>query len=320
MKKEYLLKKIVMLSFVFLLLFFYGCDSQSGDDEPISQTLSGDYLGQTPPGTVAELFAPEFFTFELYTVPVFSPAGDEVCWRELDTDNSEIFMMKQVNGVWEEPEVMSFANGNRSHCPFFSDDGNRLYFTSFEQVPGITKETNEYIWYVDREGENWTNPIPMDSQINSYKMHYLFSLSSNGNIYFTNKDENDDPEILVSYFNDRNYESPIKLENSINSERIGVSDSSPFIAPDETYLIFSKVDVQVSGYAELYISFKKSDGSWTIAQPIEQINELNSHEMYPTVSNDGQYLFFLSNRNSNILRPYWVRASVLDDLRPQSLK
>jgi hypothetical protein len=73
----------------------------------------------------------------------------------------------------------------------------------------------------------------------------------------------------------------------------------PFIAPDESYLIFYRIVMQ---RPYLYISFKSKDGNWI--EP-EKVN-LPAYNC-GIVSPDGKY-FFMDNR--------WVSADFIDIQRP----
>ena len=74
--------------------------------------LTGDYLGQTPPGNTAELFAPGIISSEdqEHGVPAFSPDGNEVYWISNrppcpDNENWQSFgkTMKRIGDRWTGP-------------------------------------------------------------------------------------------------------------------------------------------------------------------------------------------------------------------------
>ena len=44
------------------------------------------------------------------------------------------------------------------------------------------------------------------------------------------------------------------------------------------------------------------------------------HELCPQVTPDGNYLFFIRNDNRGELRPFWVAAKIIEELKPQQLK
>ena len=78
----------------------------------------------------------------------------------------------------------------------------------------------------------------------------------------------------------------------------------PYIAPDESYVIFDGIRPSGYGDCDLYISFNKN-GIWTEAYNLG--SKINSEmcEMTPSVSPDGKHLFF--HRGEDVKGDiYWV--------------
>ncbi len=91
----------------------------------------------------------------------------------------------------------------------------------------------------------------------------------------------------------------------------------PFIAPDESYLLFSSD--RNTGRQSLFISFRRSDGSWTEAHGLGEAINSQKGERFPYVSPDGKYLFFTrwhGRDNEDIM---WVSSKIIDDLRKEVL-
>jgi hypothetical protein len=70
------------------------------------------------------------------------------------------------------------------------------------------------------------------------------------------------------------------------------------------------------GGGDLYIGFKKRDGSWT--RPMNMGPRINTpqNDHLAMVSGDGKYLFFRSEREG-ISGIYWVSTKIIDALRPK---
>ena len=130
-----------------------------------------------------------------------------------------------------------------------------------------------------------------------------------------------------------------RLGNSINTEEFFEEDS--FIAPDESYLLFCRNDGL--GSWDIFVSFRKEDGSWTKARNMGEPINSSVSDVYPFVTSDGKYLFFSSRRTIHseyseipltfeeklkILNSpgngnqdiYWVDAKVIEVLKPDYLK
>ena len=66
---------------------------------------------------------------------------------------------------------------------------------------------------------------------------------------------------------------------------------------------------------DLYVYFKKQDGTWT--GPIDLGKEVNSefHDSNPRVTPDGKYLFFSRETIKYDSSIYWVSTDVIENLR-----
>ena len=278
--------------------------------------LAGDYLGQKPPGDTPELFGLGIVSsiWGLHSTAVFSPDGNEVYWAPMMTFPGEIYsrgglmMMKRVNGHWTAPTWVSFSGpyGN-DDVPFFSADGKRIYFISRRPLPGETQSGSEKIWFADRTAGGWSAPQPLDPNVNSINMHWEFSLDQEGNVYLAGQppDSRGLQDIYLARFSGGRYEKPVNLGAPINS---AAGEETPFIAPDGSYLLFSR-------QFDLWVSFRGPDGIWS--EPVTLGPEINSPsvELCPMVTADGKYLFFLSQRDGES-HAYWARADIIEKRRP----
>lgn len=282
--------------------------------------LSGDYLGQKPPAEEPELFAPGIISsvWGLHSTAVFSPDGNEVFWAPMMTFPGEIYsrgglmMMKRVGGRWTAPAWAPFSGPDvNDDVPFFSQDGQRLYFISARPLPGETSGGREGIWFADRTAGGWTQPRPLDPLVNASDMHWAFSLDKQGDLYFGGQgpDSRGLSDIYLARVSRGRYERPVNLGGPINSAD---GENTPFIAPDGSYLVFSR-------QYDLWASFRGADGAWS--EPVKLGPEVNTPaiELCPIVTADGRYLFFLSGRDGES-HAYWVSAKVLERLRPAEIK
>ncbi|MEE9442077.1 MAG: hypothetical protein V3V99_05360 [candidate division Zixibacteria bacterium] len=294
----------IILSFI-LLLAVHPCFAQD------NAVLSGPYFGQDPPELEPLVFAKGIIDYDIHGCPVFTPDGKEAYWTVMKT--FKMMHSKEVNGVWTPPDTFQFSlEFDASDAPCLSPDGNRLFFLSYEEkVSGSGREHVDNIRYMDRVEGGWSEPQLVGSGINDFKTHWQFSIANNGSIYFGAK-ETGNGDIYVSRFENGIYQPAEVLGSNINSEHY---DYSPFIDPNENYIIFSRtVGDARKDYADLYISFKDGDGNWSKAVPMEALNT-RVHEMNPNVTRDGKYLFFLRNtwgNNWDGSSTHWVSARIID--------
>ena len=72
----------------------------------------GEYLGQTPPDTIAEIFAPGIVsTYNNETNSVFSPDGNDFYFT-LQTSGSsyKVMQMQKANSIWSKPKRVWFSD------------------------------------------------------------------------------------------------------------------------------------------------------------------------------------------------------------------
>ena len=146
---------------------------------------------------------------------------------------------------------------------------------------------------------NWCPSTTMDGAI------YFYSRPKHG-IYFARKNEG-------------RYKLLEKAQSPIND----YDDREPFIAPDESYLIFlSNNRPDGLGQGDLYISFK-TDKGWTTPKNLG--SKINSPEIEcsPKITPDNKYLLFTRREQWKTNKPsmiYWVSAKFIDDIRKEALK
>jgi hypothetical protein len=108
------------------------------------------------------------------------------------------------------------------------------------------------------------------------------------------------------------HQEPEAITVTMNPKYVG---GTPFIAPDESYLIFSSDALPHRvGKRDLYIGYRKEDGAWT--DPVHLGDTINTpqHDLCPIVTYDGDFLLYLSWQQE---RPgvYWVSADFIQGLR-----
>jgi len=255
------------------------------------------YFGQDLPGMQPVRFAPEIFTEDLHAPPIFSPDGTEVFWRLMNDGN--ISFMKLENGIWSNPAVVPFSIGEYSDSPFITFDGGKLFFLAANIVGDP-----ENIWVVEKNNGVWGIPIMLGNEVNQFAPHWQASTAANQNLYFGGFQVGGD--IFFSEYVNDNYTTAQQLGPAINTDD-GL-ETTPFIAPDESYLIFARVQGS-SPYSNLFISSKNNDGTWNEAVQMSGLSSIY-HELYPNVSPDGRFMMFLSVRSGSSL-PYWVDAQII---------
>lgn len=305
------IKKISWWFSVLLLISNnFSCQTKKLDDKEVL----GEYLGQKPPGMVAEKFAPgKISTDKSELNCVFTPDGKEVYFSEWNAGVNTIMMMQWKDGKWSERKIAPFSGKYSDVDPFITADGQRLYFSSMRPIDANGESKDSDIWYVERLSDGkWSAPINKNLPNSPGKDDYYTSITNNGTLYFSLFEKHGSPgDIYRSKLLNGKYSAPEKVEFGISTEN---NEHDPFVSPDENYLIFSSDRPEGFGRNDLYISFKLNDGSWS--NPINMGEKINSdgYDFCPMLSQDGKYLFFTRNinRNGDI---YWISAEIIEELR-----
>jgi len=324
------------------LVTLAGCGERS--QQPAFPELSGPYLGQQPPGAEAELFAPGIVSagISVRDVPM-TPDGREIYFGIIfgRYEYYTIMVTRLENGRWTEPRVAPFAGKYNEMEPAISPDGKRFFFFSFRPLSGEGEpKADSDLWVMDREGEGWGEPRNLGAPVNSEQSEYFPSITADGTLYFTREGENRTSRIYRARPDGDGFAEPEPLGSEVNSTGV---QYNAFVAPDESYLIYSTpLREDGMGGEDYYISFRDENDEWT--GPINlgtQINTAAGQEHSPYVSPDGTKFFFMATRsifadgaprgNPTIgelkaihARPgngnsgiWWIDAAFIEELRPR---
>jgi hypothetical protein len=346
-------QKIIIIGFVILLvLIFNYCTKQSD-----FAVLKGPYLGQKPPGDVPELFAPGIVAdiFAEHSAAAFTPDGKEVFWTRIINQGQSprltvTMHMKQVEGLWTQPELAPFNMGFVTSIDDISPNGKRLYFHSVRpDEKGGEPTDRSRTWIVDKINNGWGEPRLFNFAAKWGMINRLTQETASGNIYFESrlpKDSLPNPSWGVGFFRSRlldgEYQNPDTLGPTINSKHL---DYAFHVDPNEEFIIFASDRPGGFTKLDLYISYHKADDSWSSAINLgPKINSVSpSGSDWPYLSPDGKYLFFtsalepyndfdekkysfaelkeiyLSNKNG-FNKIYWINTSFIEKLKPDELK
>jgi hypothetical protein len=285
----------------------------------------GPYLGQKPPGSVPALFAPELVSTERRELnAVFTPDGREFLFARERTPRGTVILTSRLEGErWTRLATASFSGGPASDVDMFvTHDGRDLYFCSDRPDPKASAlgeraaagpAPQSDIWVVSRTESGWGEPTSLGAVVNSDRDDYYPTLTLDGTLYFSSNragslGQND---VYRARRRDGRWTAPENLGAPVNTAG---REYDPFIAADESYLIFASERPGGFGGADLYLSVHEPDGSWGEPRNLGPAINTAESEYTPMLSPDGKYLFFTRGRQGYD-DLYWVEAEVLRDLR-----
>jgi len=299
---------------LFLIMLFFT------NNKVFNQEITINYFEQEPPNEIAQIFAPDFISKDGQFVQncCFSPDGKEFLYVLTDGfwSFSKIMYSKYTEGQWTIPDTISFSKDVvTSLVPFFSYDGQKIFFIS----NGRKGYNSADIWMSQRTENEWGEPERLNNKVNSENDEWEVSIAKNGNLYFSS----DRPggkglfDIYKAEYNDGKYDTIKNLGFPINTNS---ADECPYIAPDESFLIFNswKTNENFRGN-NIYISYRKSDGGWTNPKDLGKAVNTDLLDIYPYITPDSGYIMFTrrekSNDNDNYSHLYWIKNTIIDSLK-----
>ena len=333
------MRNILHFLLICALLSITACTPASQKSGNI-QVIRGDYFGQTPPGDSARLFAPGIISTGMDERDfAITPDGNEIffCRVAGNFRYVTIFHSRRSDEVWSSPEVFEFCTDPAYKYvePHISPDGTKLYFIS--NMPEDSSSVgNEDIWVCTKTDDRWSAPQNLGAPVNTKSKEFFPSVTHDGTIYYTHLDTVANEEFIYrSRLVDGKYQVPEKLGPNVN---IGRARYNAFVAADENYMIIPAYGMPDSfGATDYYISFRDSLDNWS--QPMNMGPAINTSfpgEWSASVSTDGKYLFFMSDRMGNTSLGklsteslqnfhtshqngssdiYWISTSVIEELR-----
>lgn len=261
----------------------------------------GPYLGQKPPGLIPEAFAPGIVSTEGWEIGgAFTPDMKEFYFIRKVEENGklkqEFVVFQNENNRWHETVVSP-----RVGQPFIAPDGKIMH---------LGKR------YMERTKTGWSERKSLGGPFDNIPIMRL-TASAKGTYVFDEMKPSGDNLIRYSRLIDGKREEPRSFSKEINTGKYNVH---PFIAPDESYIIWDGQRDSVVRNADLYISFRQNDGSWSEAVKMGDKINTGASEAGAMVTPDGKYLFFNRNVGSDKgenVDIYWVDAQIIEDLRPK---
>ncbi len=275
------------------------------------------YIDEKKPSIEPRIFAKDFISRDSISEfgSIFNQKGTEFYYAVDSEGKSAIKYTKIINGQWIEPITIISHTKYSFNDPFLSPKEAKLYYIS-DKLRNEQDTINDYdIWYSNRVGQKWSEPINAGMEINSDADEYYISFNSKGAMYFaSNKnkevDRKHDFDIYKSKYISEKFQSPQKLSDSINTKGY---EADVYISPDESYIIYCSARKSGFGKGDLYINFRGENGKWTNSINMGKSINSEEHELCPFVTKDGKFLFYTSNKDI-----YWVSTDIIDAIKEKS--
>ena len=245
------------------------------------------------------LFGENIISTPLYQRDLaISPQKNEVIYTLGDYKQNKrcLVVINQKNEIWTAAKILNISGKYQDIEPFYSNNGNRLYFASNRPIYNDTTRTDYNIWYSDRITNGWSDPIALDSIINSKGDEFFPSLSDQGNLFFTatRNDGLGREDIFISEFIANKFTLPKPLPAEINTSQF---EFNAYISPKEDLIIFSSFGRSDGfGGGDLYISRKNDSGKWTESKNLGEAINSNKLDYCPFIDWESRNFYFTSER------------------------
>ncbi len=168
---------------------------------------------------------------------------------------------RSASGAWSVPDTASFSGTWRDIDPAISPDGRRLWFNSVRPDEGRDSSRTDFdIWYVDRDAAGWGTPRRLPAPVNTPGSEFFATAAASGALYYAVSQS-------VPVRKSRILRTRPQPGDrwSVPETLAVVNDppedaSNPFIAPDESWLVFGAERPGGHGDSDLYISERRGDG------------------------------------------------------------
>ncbi|GHN02234.1 hypothetical protein WSM22_37230 [Cytophagales bacterium WSM2-2] len=277
------------------------------------QPTDPKYLNEQPPGITPKVFAPNKVSTknEFEFGAVFSHDRSEFYYSVIVKGNAETRMMSYRDGSWSPPVKILSHDIYSFNDPFLTPDNKKLFFISDRSLTGTGPKKDYDIWYIERQDGKWSEPKNAGKNINSDKNEYYISFTKSGKMYFSSnakdKQGKNNYDIYSSELKEGEFQPSVRLDPEINTSSY---EADVFVAPDESYVIFSANRPGGLGSGDLYVSFRNQDGTWTPSRSLGNTINTEADDFCPYVSPDGNYLFYASRGDV-----YWVSTEVIKKMR-----
>lgn len=215
-------------------------------------------------------------------------------------------------------------------CPVVSPDGKRLYFTRWKHPDNLGAMKNQDIWVAQLGDKNkWEKATLFPAPINNEENNAVCGISPNGKTMLLNnvygKDGQMEKGVSLSFklrTGDWSFPKPIRIQNFKNKSEY----SEYTLAPNGKVLLMTTEMKDSYGGKDIYVSFLKSDDTWTEPRNIGPVVNTGEPESTPFIAPDGVTMYFSTSGhvgygNNDIfltrrLDDTWLNWSVPENVGP----
>lgn len=220
-------------------------------------------------------------------------------------DYSDALEQTFINRVLSDQANYYFELGEYRKARNLLGDINGIVYEVPDHILSLLKESIAFAF------DQSKNPIAIEfeklpSPINQFGQQYFPSISANGQLVFTVRENNGrgNENIYTSTQVGDKWTEPKTISSSINTDR---NEGAASISADGSTLVFTACNIPGNiGSCDLYISYFV-ESSWEKPQLLSAMVNSPDWDSQPALSRDGRKLYFVSRRPGGLGRQdIWV--------------
>lgn len=183
--------------------------------------------------------------------------------------------------------------------PVLSNDGSTLYFTvaNHPQNVGGIKDPGD-IWMATWQGTNWSAPVNAGKALNDYSFNGVAGLSPDGKSmvllsHYGPAGRASTQGIAIAYNTGSGWSKPQNISIPYFQNKSAIISGA--LSTDMRVFVFSAETYGSYGVEDLYVTLQQPDGSWSAPKNLGGQLNTQFQEVCPSLSVDGQTLYFSSN-------------------------
>ncbi len=214
-----------------------------------------------------------------------------------------LFIISSVFSQNNQYEVVPVSDSINSpydeQAPVLNSEGNILYFTRSKHPDNLGGKKDEGdIWYAEKDDNgNWSTPKNIGEPLNSKYYNAVIGVDGNaiylvGHYVPTNRRPST-RGVSVSFYQNGSWSFPQPVDIPYFDN---YSDhQSACLSYDGRIMVHAIETYNTRGAEDLYVSFRKTDGSWTDVKNLGSAINTDYQEKTPFLAADNRTLIFSSN-------------------------
>ncbi|MFH2143732.1 MAG: hypothetical protein ABIJ97_15010 [Bacteroidota bacterium] len=207
----------------------------------------------------------------------------------------DIYSSEYKDSLWSEPVNLGIPINTETHdaCVYLSPDGQSMFiYRTNKQMTGGD------IYFTELKNNNWTDPVILDSEVNSPTgLETSAALSPDQNtVYFSSNREGGfggKDLYRITKMPDGSWSKAQNLGGALNTP---YDEDAPFIHPDGITLFFSSQGHRNMGGFDIFMT-RKEGNNWTAPEnmgyPINTVDD----DIYFVLSANGKHGYFSSTKS-----------------------